>query len=47
LEAVNELRDRIVRAAEFFTIEMLISTWQETEYRLDVCRDTNGVHIEI
>jgi hypothetical protein len=26
---------------------MLVSTWRETEYRLDVCRDTNGAHIEM
>jgi len=44
---VNELRDRISRAAECVTNEMFASTWRETEYRLDVCRATNGGHIEI
>jgi hypothetical protein len=44
---VSELHYRIVRTAEFVTSEMLASTWRETEYRLDVCRATNGGHIEI
>jgi len=44
---VKELRDRIVRAAECVTNEVLVSTWRQTEYRLDVCRAINGAHIEI
>jgi hypothetical protein len=44
---VNELRDRTVRAAECVTNEMSASTWRETEYRLDVCRVTDGAHIKI
>jgi hypothetical protein len=44
---VNELRDRIVIAAERVNNEMLANTWLGTEYRLDVCRSTNGAHIEI
>jgi hypothetical protein len=35
-ENVNEMRDRIVRAAECVTNEMLASTWRETENLLDV-----------
>ena len=26
---------------------MLINTWQELEYRLDICRATVGAHIEV
>ena len=26
---------------------MLINTWQELEYRLDICRATTGAHIEV
>jgi hypothetical protein len=26
---------------------LLISTWQELEYRLDICRATTGAHIEV
>jgi hypothetical protein len=46
VQNVNELRDRTVRAAECVTNEMLVSTWQETEHCLDVCRATDGAHIE-
>jgi hypothetical protein len=46
LQNVNELHDRIIRAADCVTNEMLASTWQENEYNLDVCSATNGAHIE-
>ena len=26
---------------------LLINTWQELEYRLDICRATTGAHIEV
>jgi hypothetical protein len=39
---VDGLRERIVRAAESVTNEMLSSTWRETEYHCDVCRATSG-----
>jgi len=26
---------------------MLINTWQELEYRLDICRATTRAHIEV
>jgi len=39
---LNELHDRIVRAAEYVANEMLASTWRGTDYRFDVCRATNG-----
>jgi hypothetical protein len=29
------------------TPNMLQVTWNEVEYRLDICRDTMGAHIEI
>jgi hypothetical protein len=44
---VNELRDRIIRAAECFTNEMSAGTWLETEYCLDMCYATNGAHKEL
>jgi hypothetical protein len=47
VQNVKEMRDKIVRAAECVTIEMFASTWPETEYRLDVCRATEGAHIEV
>jgi hypothetical protein len=44
---VNKLRDRIVKAAKCITNEMFASTYPEAKYHLDVCRATNGAHIEI
>jgi hypothetical protein len=35
------------RAAEFVTNEMLASSRQETEYRLDVFHTANGAKIDI
>jgi len=32
---------------ELITSHMLINTWQELEYRLDICRATTGAHIEV
>jgi hypothetical protein len=41
MQNMNKLRDRIVRAAECVTSEMLGNTWRDTECRLDVRRATN------
>jgi hypothetical protein len=38
VQNVNETRDRTVRAAKSVTSEMLVGTWPQTEYRLDMCR---------
>ena len=43
---VVELRTRITAAVAKVTPEMLHSVWQETDYRWEVCRITNGSHIE-
>ena len=42
-----DLRQRIIEAVELITPHMLINTWQELEHRLDICRATTGVHIEV
>jgi len=42
VQNVSELSDRIVRAVEGVTNEMVATIWRETEYRLDVYRATNG-----
>jgi len=47
LQNVNKRRDKIFRAADYITNEMLTSTLREIEYRLDVFHATNGVHTEI
>ena len=43
---LEELRGRITNAPALVTPEMQQNTWREVEYRLDVCRVTQGVHIE-
>ena len=42
-----DLRQRIIEAVELITPHMLINTWQELEYRLDICQATTGAHIEV
>jgi hypothetical protein len=42
-----DLRQRIIKAVKLITPHMLINTWQELEYRLDICRATTGAHIEV
>ena len=42
-----DLRQRIIEAVEFLTPHLLVNTWQELEYRLDLCRATKGAHIEV
>jgi hypothetical protein len=44
---VADLRQRIIEAVEFMTPHMLINTWQELEYRLDICLATAGAHIDV
>jgi len=42
-----DLRQRIIEAVELITSHMLINTWQELEYRLDICLATTRAHIEV
>ena len=41
-----DLSQDIMQAVEFITPHMQINTWQEHEYRLDICRATTGAHIK-
>ena len=43
---VDELKARITEAVAIIDNAMLGRIWQELDYRLDVCRVTNGAHIE-
>jgi hypothetical protein len=43
---LQHLQDRIATAIATVTPEIIQRTWHEIEYRLDVCRATNGAHIE-
>jgi hypothetical protein len=43
----RQISKRIFEAVELITPDMLINTWQEVEYRLDICRAKTGAHIEV
>ena len=42
----SELRDRITHALQTITADMLQRVWDEFDYRVDLCRVTQGAHIE-
>ena len=44
-ETVDRVRESFYRSSRKSV--MLINTWQELEYRLDICRATTGAHIEV
>jgi hypothetical protein len=44
---LQHLKARIRDAVATVTLNMLQATWNEVEYRLDICRATKGAHIEI
>ena len=43
---IPELKVRIRTAIETITADMLQTVWNELNYRVDVCRITNGAYIE-
>ncbi|GBM08565.1 hypothetical protein AVEN_69780-1 [Araneus ventricosus] len=43
---ISDLKSRIIAAIKTVTPQILHNTWREIDYRLDVCRATNGAHIE-
>jgi hypothetical protein len=47
VQDVADLRQRIIEAVQLIRPHMLTNTWQELQYRLDICRDTAGAHIEV
>ena len=42
-----DLRQRVIEAVELVTAQMLLNTWQQLEYRLDICRAATGAHTEL
>ena len=44
--SIPELKVRIRSAIETITADTLQTVWNELDYRVDVCRITNGAHIE-
>ena len=47
IENIDHLKSRITEAINSVTPAMLGRVWQELEFRLDLCRATNGSHIEM
>ena len=43
----DHLKERIRDDIYSVTPDILARVWDELEYRLDVCRATNGSHIEL
>jgi len=41
-----DLKAGIIAAVKNIDAPMLTRVWQELEYRIDVCHDTGGAHIE-
>ncbi|GBN51145.1 hypothetical protein AVEN_267275-1, partial [Araneus ventricosus] len=44
---INHLKQRITDVIHSVTPGVLTRVWEELDYRLDVCRETNGAHIEL
>jgi hypothetical protein len=44
---LQHLKARIRNAEATVTPNMLQETWNEVEYRLDICRTTKGAHTDI
>jgi len=44
--SLKELRDRITHALQTITADILHGVWDEFDYRVDVCRVTQGTHID-
>jgi hypothetical protein len=44
---LRPLREKNNKDVAAVPLEMLPRTWQEIEYRVDICRATNGAHIQI
>jgi hypothetical protein len=44
--SLKELRDQITHALQTITADMLHRVWDEFDYRVEVCRVTQGAHIE-
>jgi hypothetical protein len=47
VQDVADLRKRIIEAVQLITPHMQLNTWQELQYRLDICGATTRAHIEV
>jgi len=46
LKSLKEIRVQITHALQTNTADMLHRAWDEFDYHVDVCRVTQGAHIE-
>ena len=46
IQDISHLWERIVAAGGTVTPDTLLNSWREVKYRLEVCRATNGSHVE-
>jgi hypothetical protein len=44
---IEHSKARITEAVHSVTPDVLHRVWQELQYRLDVCKATNGSHVEL
>jgi len=44
---ITNFKARITDAFVTITEDMWENTWRETDYRLDVLRETNGAHVKV
>ncbi|GBL90808.1 hypothetical protein AVEN_215545-1 [Araneus ventricosus] len=44
---INHLKQRITDVIHSVAPDVLTHVWEELDYQLDVCRATNGAHIEL
>jgi len=44
--SIPELKVRIRTATDTITADMLLTVWNELDFRVDICRITKGAHIE-
>ncbi|GBN11814.1 hypothetical protein AVEN_177443-1 [Araneus ventricosus] len=47
INGINHLKQRITDIIHSVTPIVLTRVWEELDYRLDMCRATNGAHIEL
>jgi hypothetical protein len=47
LQDLRDLQARIVEAVGTITLDMLLQTWVELDYRLDILHITNGAQVEV
>ena len=47
IRGVSDLQQRLIKALDTVTVDMLARTCLKIEYRLDILRATDGAHVEV